>query len=140
VLTDIGTRLFVLPDLITNLTLGNLDVVLLGVVTGNEMEEAIVNVRELVLSTGDVGDIHIVSGRAELLQLLVGENIDGDEMDLGVTVLAGLRGAHLNDLAGTTLDDNVTVGGSPSAFCSAWFTILSPISTTAPPRSLRGGA
>jgi len=30
-------------------------------------------------------------------------------VDLGVSVLAGLRGAHLDDLAGTTLDDDVSV-------------------------------
>ena len=28
--------------------------------------------------------------------------IDGDEVDLGVTVLARLGGGHVNDLAGTT--------------------------------------
>jgi hypothetical protein len=30
-----------------------------------------------------------------------GTYIDGDEMDLGVTVLAGLGGGHVDDLAGT---------------------------------------
>lgn len=29
-------------------------------------------------------------------------HVDGDEMDLGVTVLSGLGGGHVNDLAGTT--------------------------------------
>jgi hypothetical protein len=48
-----------------------------------------------------------VSGGAEILELLAGEDIDGDEMDLGVTVLAGLGGRHVDDLAGTALDHDV---------------------------------
>jgi hypothetical protein len=48
-----------------------------------------------------------VGGGAELLELLVGEDVDGDEMDLGVAVLAGLGRGHLDDLAGTVLDDDV---------------------------------
>lgn len=64
---------------------------------------------ELVFATGDVGDVHVVGGGGEIFQLLVGEDVDGDDVDLGVTVLASLGGRHFNDLAGTTLDDNVTV-------------------------------
>lgn len=43
----------------------------------------------------------------EILQLLVRENVDGDKMDLGVTVLAGLGGRHVDDLARTALDNDV---------------------------------
>ena len=50
-----------------------------------------------------------MGGRAQFFQLLAGEDVDSDEMDLGVTVLAGLGGAHVNDLAGTVLDHDVTV-------------------------------
>jgi hypothetical protein len=50
-----------------------------------------------------------VGGRAEFFELLGGEDVDGDQMDLGVTVLAGLRGGHLDDLAGTVLDDNEAI-------------------------------
>lgn len=64
---------------------------------------------QLVLLTGDVGDVHVVGGRREILQLLAGEDINGDNVDLGVTVLARLGGGHLDDLARATLDDNVTV-------------------------------
>lgn len=46
---------------------------------------------------------------AEFFELLAGEDIDGDEMDLGVAVLAGLRGGHINDLARAVLDDDETV-------------------------------
>lgn len=57
---------------------------------------------------GDVGNVHVVGGRGEIFQLLVGEDVDGDQVDLGVTVLAGLRGRHVDDLARTALDDDVT--------------------------------
>lgn len=47
--------------------------------------------------------------RAKIFQLLPGEDINGDEMDLGMPVLAGLRSAHLDDFAGATFDHNVAV-------------------------------
>jgi hypothetical protein len=50
-----------------------------------------------------------VGGRAEIFQLLASEDIDGDQVDLGVTVLSGLRGRHFDDLAGTVLDHDVAV-------------------------------
>ena len=64
---------------------------------------------ELVLATGDVGDVHVVSGGRQIFELLAGEDVNGDKMDLGVTVLAGLRGGHVDNLAGAALDDDVTV-------------------------------
>jgi hypothetical protein len=45
----------------------------------------------------------------EILELLASEDINGDQVDLGVTVLASLGGRHVDDLARTTLDDNVSV-------------------------------
>jgi hypothetical protein len=50
-----------------------------------------------------------VGGGAKLFVLLGSEDVDTNEMDLGVTVLARLRGRHIDDLAGTTLDDDETV-------------------------------
>ena len=50
-----------------------------------------------------------MGGGTEIFQLLAGKDIDGDEMDLGVTVLSGLGGAHFNDLARATLDDNEAI-------------------------------
>jgi hypothetical protein len=50
-----------------------------------------------------------VGGRAQLFELLVGEDVDGDQVDLGVPVLAGLGGGHFDDLAGTVLDDDKAV-------------------------------
>lgn len=48
-----------------------------------------------------------MGGGAQLLKLLAGEDIDGDEMDLGVTVLASLGGRHVDDLARAALDHDV---------------------------------
>ena len=64
---------------------------------------------ELVLAARDVGDVHVVGGRAKLFKLLASENVNRDQVDLGVTVLASLGGRHVDNLAGTALDDNETV-------------------------------
>lgn len=45
----------------------------------------------------------------KFFQLLAGENIKRDKMDLGVTVLASLGGGHINDLAGAALDHHEAV-------------------------------
>jgi hypothetical protein len=50
-----------------------------------------------------------VGGGAQLFKLLGSEDVNGDQMDLGVTVLASLRGGHLDNLAGTVLDEDETV-------------------------------
>lgn len=50
-----------------------------------------------------------MGGGAEIFEFLAGEDVDGDEMDLGVAVLAGLGGGHVDDLAGTVLDADKTV-------------------------------
>ena len=46
---------------------------------------------------------------AQIFQLLASEYIDSDEVDFGMTVLASLGGAHLNNLAGAALDDHMPV-------------------------------
>jgi len=69
----------------------------------------IVLTHELIFLADNVGDIHVVGGGAKIFKLLAGEDVNGNEMDFGVTVLAGLRGAHLNDLAGARLDDHKTI-------------------------------
>ena len=46
---------------------------------------------------------------AQLLKLLLGEDINGDQVDLGVSVLAGLGGRHVDDLAWAVLDADEAV-------------------------------
>lgn len=45
----------------------------------------------------------------QILQLLAGEDVNGDQMNLGVAVLASLRSAHFNNLARAALDDDMAV-------------------------------
>lgn len=63
----------------------------------------------MIFTTGDVGNLHVVGGWGKIFQLLAGEDIDGDQVDFGVTVLSSLGGGHVDDLAWTTLDNNVAV-------------------------------
>ena len=64
---------------------------------------------KLVLATRDVGDVHVVGRRAEIFELLAGEDVEGNQMDLGVTVLAGLGGGHVDNLARAALDHDEAV-------------------------------
>ena len=50
-----------------------------------------------------------MGGRAEFFEFLAGEDVNGNKMDLGVTVLASLGGGHVNDLARAVLDHDETV-------------------------------
>ena len=50
-----------------------------------------------------------MGGWAEFLKLLASEDVDGNQMDLGVAVLASLGGGHINDLARAVLDHNEAV-------------------------------
>lgn len=96
-------------DLVTQLTVWDLDVILGVTVVGHQGQEAVVNVQQLVLGSSDVRNLHVVGGWRQVLQLLAGENVNGDQVDLGVSVLTGLRGRHVDDLTRSRLDDNVAV-------------------------------
>lgn len=50
-----------------------------------------------------------MSGWAEIFQLLPSEDIDCDEMDLCVAMLASLRSGHFDNLAGAILDHDMPV-------------------------------
>ena len=64
---------------------------------------------ELVLLAADVGDVHVVGRRAQIFQLFGGEEVDGNQMNFGVAVLAGLGGGHFDNLARAVLDDDEAV-------------------------------
>lgn len=99
-----------LVDLLTNLAIGHLHIILGVAVVVHEGEKAVIrNVQQLVLTTGDIGDIHVVSGGREIFVLLASENVEGDQMDLGMTVLASLGSRHVDNLAGAVLDNNEAV-------------------------------
>jgi hypothetical protein len=65
----------------------------------HEGGEAILgDVDEGVLDTGHVGDVSSVGRGDDVLVLLAGEDINGSEVTLGVSVLSSLGGRHGRDL------------------------------------------
>lgn len=50
-----------------------------------------------------------MGGRREIFELLASEDVNGNQVDLGVTVLSSLGSRHVNDLAGAALDHDVAV-------------------------------
>ena len=53
---------------------------------------------------------------AQLFRILIGEDIDSDDVSLGVTVLTSLGRIVVHDLAGPSLDADVSKEGVTSAF------------------------
>lgn len=96
-------------DLVTNLALRHLDIVLGVTVSGHQGQETVVDVQQLVVLSGDVWHLHVVGRWRQILQLLAGENVNGNQVHLGVAVLTGLGGGHVDNLTRSALDDNVTV-------------------------------
>ena len=68
-----------------------------------------VNDYKLVFLALDIRDVHVMGGGAKIFELLASEDVNGNEMDLGVAVLAGLGRTHFDDLAGAALDDDESV-------------------------------
>ena len=64
---------------------------------------------KLVFLALDVGNVHIVGGGAKIFKLLASEDINCDKVNLGVTVLAGLRSAHFDDFARALLDNDESI-------------------------------
>lgn len=106
---EVLASLKVSSDLLTNLGVGDLDVVLGTTVRVHQVEETVLDVKELEFLPPNVGDVHVVGGGRNVFKLLAGEDVDGDKVDLGVTVLTSLGSGHVNDLARPALDNNVTV-------------------------------
>jgi hypothetical protein len=127
ILSDIGEPLQHLCSLfIVANGLGNLNIVL-GL-SGDlivQVQETIVNTELYRISAGicicrldvsyqgvllarNVRNVHVVSRWGKILQLLAGEDVFSNEMNLGVSMLSSLRGRHVDDLARTLLDENVS--------------------------------
>jgi len=96
-------------DLLSKFAVRDLDIVLSSTVTSHEVKETVINVDELVFVTLDIGNVHVVGRGRDIFHLLTGEDIDSDKMDLGVAVLAGFGGGHIDDFARAALDNNVAV-------------------------------
>lgn len=89
---------------------GELDVDLLLAALVHEGELTIVlDVDDLPVGATDDGDGGAVGGGDHILELLAGEDVGGDEVALGVAVLAGLGDGDGKNLAGLALDHDVSV-------------------------------
>lgn len=87
------------------------DVKLLTLLASTPRSAVLVTVAayKLVLLAGNDWDIHVVGRWAKLLKLLAGEDINGDQVNLGVSVLAGLGGRHVDNLTWAALDADESV-------------------------------
>jgi hypothetical protein len=56
------------------------------------MSFSFVSTYELVFLAADIWHIHVVGGWAQFFELLASEDVDGNQMDLSVTVLTSLGG------------------------------------------------
>lgn len=102
-------------NLLANLAIGDFDIILGLAIVGHQGKKAIIRDVKLDIASGqrkifiiavvpracgdtykleflanDIGHIHVVGRRAKFFELLSGENVNGDKVDLCVTVLAGL--------------------------------------------------
>lgn len=50
-----------------------------------------------------------MGGGGEILELLASEDVDGNQVNLGVTVLSSLGGRHVDNLARAALDNDMAV-------------------------------
>lgn len=121
-----------LLDLLTNFTIGHLDIILGGAIVRHEGQEVVISdikllIRimsvslnlfevyliwvsyQLVFTANDIGDIHVVGRWRKIFQLLASEDVESDQVNLCVAVLASLGGGHVNNLAWATLDDDESV-------------------------------
>jgi len=96
-------------DLVAKFTLGKLNIILGGTVTGHERKEPVVDIDELELGAMDVGYVHVMGRGRQIFELLVGEDVNANEVDLGVAVFTRLGRGHIDDLAGAALDNNEAI-------------------------------
>lgn len=78
-------------------------------VVAHQGHVAFIDVNQLVVYPLDGGNIHVVGGRAHIFMLLVGKDVDANQVNLGMSVLAGLGGGHLHNFAGMSLQHNIPV-------------------------------
>jgi hypothetical protein len=117
-----------LGDLVSSLTIWELDIILGITSIVHKRKEAVFRnielkpiVRppmtarcsgssyQLIFLSSNIWNFHIMGRWRQIFEFLAGEDVKSSKMDLCVTVLSCLGSRHVDDLAGTTFDDNVTV-------------------------------
>lgn len=78
-------------NLVANLAIRNSDIVLGSTVAVHEVEETVVDIDKLELSSNNVGDVHVVGRGRQIFELLVGENLRSTHCK---TLTAGQRKKH----------------------------------------------
>jgi hypothetical protein len=129
--TDNGDKQFlvcfeVFGDLVAEFSFRSLHIVLNITALIHQAQETVVSdIDQLVFITANVGNIHVMSRGGNIFQLLSGENVNGDKVNLSMTVLASLGGGHFDDFARASLNYDVSIfpesgalhregGGGPS--------------------------
>ena len=97
------------PNGLSQTIVGKLDILLHGTIRKKEGKKAILDVHQRVLAETNVGDLHVVRRGGHVGELLAREQIDANQIDLGMAVFAGPTGCHVHDLARTSFDDDVSV-------------------------------
>jgi hypothetical protein len=64
---------------------------------------------QLVFLASDIWNFHVVGRRGQVFKFLAGEDVKSDKMDFCVTMLPRLGSRHVDDLARTTFDYNMSV-------------------------------
>jgi hypothetical protein len=77
-------------------------------IVAHEGAKAVIrNIKNRILPLGHVGNVDVVGGWANVLVFAVSENVDSNDVRLGVAVLSSLGGADVSNFAGAAVDYNV---------------------------------
>jgi len=93
----------------SKVTVRDFDIVFGITVVVQEVQKTIINVSQAVFLPLNVRDVHVVCRWADIFQFFTRENVDGDEMDLGMSVLSSLGSRHIDDFAGAAFYDDMAV-------------------------------
>ncbi len=79
-----------------------------GAVVAHEGAEAIIrDIKNGVLPLGHMGDVNVVRGGANIFVFAVSEDVNADNVRLGVAVLSGLGSADVSNFARTAVNHDV---------------------------------
>ena len=96
-------------DFFSKIAIRNFEVLTHVTTVVHQGEIIVVNVAKLVVLSGHIGHVHVVGGGANIFVFLSCENVEGDHVDFGVTVLTGLGGGHLHNLARAALKNTIKI-------------------------------